>query len=112
MSALPLTHWSPPRAEREGFEPSRELTPPTRLAGECLQPLGHLSGGGEISLGQTDFSARCEIPPAVPSAKSALVGPFVGPNDPSEGAFSDSPANRVRRQISAWSATCRWTTWA
>jgi site-specific DNA recombinase len=32
-------------AEREGFEPSRELAPPTRLAGECLQPLGHLSGG-------------------------------------------------------------------
>jgi hypothetical protein len=29
--------------EREGFEPSRELAPPTRLAGECLQPLGHLS---------------------------------------------------------------------
>ena len=33
-------------AEREGFEPSRELAPPTRLAGECLQPLGHLSGHG------------------------------------------------------------------
>src|SRR6185503_2285319 len=31
------------KAEREGFEPSRELAPPTRLAGECLQPLGHLS---------------------------------------------------------------------
>jgi hypothetical protein len=30
-------------AEREGFEPSRELAPPTRLAGECLRPLGHLS---------------------------------------------------------------------
>jgi site-specific DNA recombinase len=34
-------------AEREGFEPSRELAPPTRLAGECLQPLGHLSGTGK-----------------------------------------------------------------
>ena len=30
-------------AEREGFEPSRELEPPTRLAGERLRPLGHLS---------------------------------------------------------------------
>ena len=30
-------------AERAGFEPARELAPPTRLAGECLQPLGHLS---------------------------------------------------------------------
>ncbi len=30
-------------AEREGFEPSMEFNPHTRLAGECLQPLGHLS---------------------------------------------------------------------
>jgi hypothetical protein len=30
-------------AEREGFEPSIEREPDTRLAGECLQPLGHLS---------------------------------------------------------------------
>src|SRR3954464_12735224 len=29
--------------EREGFEPSNEVAPVTRLAGECLQPLGHLS---------------------------------------------------------------------
>jgi site-specific DNA recombinase len=36
-------------AEREGFEPSRELAPPTRLAGECLQPLGHLSGGQTLA---------------------------------------------------------------
>ena len=33
-------------AEREGFEPSMEVSPHTRLAGECLQPLGHLSRGG------------------------------------------------------------------
>ena len=32
-------------AEREGFEPSMEFNPHTRLAGECLQPLGHLSWG-------------------------------------------------------------------
>jgi hypothetical protein len=35
--------------EREGFEPSRELAPPTRLAGECLQPLGHLSGAKTLN---------------------------------------------------------------
>ncbi len=29
-------------AEREGFEPSVRI-PYTRLAGECLRPLGHLS---------------------------------------------------------------------
>jgi hypothetical protein len=33
------------RAEREGFEPSVELSPNTRLAGERLRPLGHLSVG-------------------------------------------------------------------
>jgi hypothetical protein len=31
-------------AEREGFEPSEEVSPLTRLAGEHLRPLGHLSG--------------------------------------------------------------------
>ena len=30
-------------AEREGFEPSKENNPLTRLAGERLRPLGHLS---------------------------------------------------------------------
>jgi hypothetical protein len=29
--------------ERAGFEPAMEFNPHTRLAGECLQPLGHLS---------------------------------------------------------------------
>jgi hypothetical protein len=29
--------------ERAGFEPAMEFDPHTRLAGECLQPLGHLS---------------------------------------------------------------------
>ena len=33
-------------AERAGFEPAMEFDPHTRLAGECLQPLGHLSGRG------------------------------------------------------------------
>ena len=30
-------------AERAGFEPAMGVEPHTRLAGECLQPLGHLS---------------------------------------------------------------------
>jgi hypothetical protein len=32
------------KTERAGFEPAIEVSPHTRLAGECLQPLGHLSG--------------------------------------------------------------------
>ena len=35
-------------AERAGFEPAMEISPHTRLAGECLQPLGHLSGAGPV----------------------------------------------------------------
>src|SRR3954452_16438123 len=34
----------PTKTERAGFEPAMEREPHTRLAGECLQPLGHLSG--------------------------------------------------------------------
>ncbi len=34
-------------AERAGFEPAMEFNPHTRLAGECLQPLGHLSLSSE-----------------------------------------------------------------
>jgi hypothetical protein len=34
-------------AERAGFEPAMEFNPHTRLAGECLQPLGHLSKDSE-----------------------------------------------------------------
>ena len=35
-------------AEREGFEPSVEVSPHTRLAGEHLRPLGHLSGKASL----------------------------------------------------------------
>ena len=45
----------PEEAEREGFEPARELAPPTRLAGECLQPLGHLSGGAFDSTRASEY---------------------------------------------------------
>jgi hypothetical protein len=37
-------------AERAGFEPAMEFDPHTRLAGECLQPLGHLSWDERASL--------------------------------------------------------------
>jgi site-specific DNA recombinase len=37
-------------AERAGFEPAMEFDPHTRLAGECLQPLGHLSLGSGMAV--------------------------------------------------------------
>ena len=45
-------------AERAGFEPAMEFDPHTRLAGECLQPLGHLSRGRNGSLEAAGRSAR------------------------------------------------------
>src|SRR5205085_8516834 len=51
MPSLALARWKDPHprgsdgAERAGFEPAMEREPHTRLAGECLQPLGHLSRG-------------------------------------------------------------------
>jgi site-specific DNA recombinase len=42
-------------AERAGFEPAMELLPHTRLAGECLQPLGHLSR----EIGSASVEAGC-----------------------------------------------------
>jgi hypothetical protein len=49
------------RTERAGFEPAREREPPTRLAGECLQPLGHLSSEDLtiVCAGSQSSSAGC-----------------------------------------------------
>ncbi len=44
-------------AEREGFEPSRPVSQPTRLAGERLQPLGHLSARERHSISQEGAAA-------------------------------------------------------
>ena len=57
------------RAERAGFEPARELAPPTRLAGECLQPLGHLSGDGSIidAIEPSARSREVRSPPREPA---------------------------------------------
>jgi hypothetical protein len=45
----PCSHFEQ-MAERAGFEPAMEFDPHTRLAGECLQPLGHLSRWENASL--------------------------------------------------------------
>jgi hypothetical protein len=45
-------------AEREGFEPSMEFNPHTPLAGERLQPLGHLSGITKILFNKKRYLTR------------------------------------------------------
>jgi site-specific DNA recombinase len=57
-------------AERAGFEPAMEFNPHTRLAGECLQPLGHLSLDREASLEQ-------RLSPGHITLKSPRRGPSV-----------------------------------
>ena len=57
-------------AERAGFEPAMEFNPHTRLAGECLQPLGHLSLGS----GRGQFRA-CR---SLPRERVAFSGPWKG----------------------------------
>jgi site-specific DNA recombinase len=58
-------------AERAGFEPAMEFNPHTRLAGECLQPLGHLSWRGRPSSLKgacrvcASVAARCSRDPAI-----------------------------------------------
>jgi site-specific DNA recombinase len=51
-------------AERAGFEPAMEFDPHTRLAGECLQPLGHLSRG-----------VGCQFRPCRRSGRVRRAGP-------------------------------------
>ena len=41
--SIQLSYGRTKMAEREGFEPSMRFKPHTPLAGERLQPLGHLS---------------------------------------------------------------------
>ena len=43
QTLYPVELWAHLMAEREGFEPSVGDYPYNRLAGGCLQPLGHLS---------------------------------------------------------------------
>ncbi len=74
-------------AEREGFEPSEEYDPLTRLAGEHLQPLGHLS---------TDNDTRQNGQSAIRIAQGGVAtrGPY-NQNSVTESFFSrclDAPA--------------------
>lgn len=51
-------------AEREGFEPSRQLTPPTRFPSVRFQPLSHLSDlkKVEFNLYQKKYVKSIKVP--------------------------------------------------
>ena len=72
-----LCSWAFSATERAGFEPAMEFDPHTRLAGECLQPLGHLSWrSGQFrgcpAVGEADLGLDCLAELAV-SASIAFV---------------------------------------
>src|SRR5919198_4497272 len=66
--------------ERAGFEPARELAPPTRLAGECLQPLGHLSRRASDCRGHR--AQVCGPLPGVPAVRMEVPGTPDVPEQP------------------------------
>ena len=97
----PVGECSPASAERAGFEPARELAPPTRLAGECLQPLGHLSGAPDCRAGGPPADKLLTMPlplmevpgPMVPPAPApAPPGPSVPDPVPSPAPAPDVPS--------------------
>ena len=51
--------FSPFMAEKEGFEPSRQLSHPTPLAGEPLRPLGYFSTPVQFWRRERDSNPRC-----------------------------------------------------
>src|SRR5215210_2039627 len=64
-------------AERAGFEPAMGFKPHTRLAGECLQPLGHLSRG-ERSVYRRCRPGRVDLEPHDGAVGVAFGAPRVG----------------------------------
>ena len=54
-------------ADREGFEPSIPFKGYDDLANRCLQPLGHLSGGGNMAAWPLDVNRPAgDYPPEMP----------------------------------------------
>ena len=85
-----------PGAEREGFEPAMEREPHTRLAGECLQPLGHLSRES-ASLAVHEHASRPPTDPR-PAPPAAPVLPRRRPSgDRSRPRLADPVAGLARR---------------
>src|SRR3954447_3950659 len=65
------------RAERAGFEPAMGGESHTRLAGECLQPLGHLSRS-DRSVYRRAGPIRLHLEPDERRAVAAIGAPRVG----------------------------------
>src|ERR1700727_3379123 len=79
----------PGETERAGFEPAMEFDPHTRLAGECLQPLGHLSRLGTAKFRGARPPAGAQSPTATPLGEDAL---------PAAAARAGSGAAAIRRR--------------
>ena len=60
-------------AEREGFEPSVEVSPYDGLANRCLRPLGHLSTG--LSSMRGSQSSATQVDDRRKTSKRAVILP-------------------------------------
>ena len=72
-------------AEKEGFEPSRQLSHPTPLAGEPLRPLGYFSMPVQFWRRERDSNPRC-LSTSLVFKTSALnrsaISPRMKPHEP------------------------------
>ena len=72
-------------AEKEGFEPSRQLSHPTPLAGEPLRPLGYFSTSIRFWRRERDSNPRC-LSTSLVFKTSALnrsaISPRMKPHEP------------------------------
>ena len=85
-------------AEREGFEPSRRYKPPTRLAGERLRPLGHLS-----ILTRADLGSRRGCPGSTSSKRTSSGGSGIRTHGTPKGPAVFKTAAFVRSAIPPFS---------
>ena len=72
-------------AEKEGFEPSRQLTQPTPLAGEPLRPLGYFST--DVWRRERDSNPRC-LATSLVFKTSALNHSAISPSQTSETYYN------------------------
>ena len=81
--------FSPFMAEKEGFEPSRQLSHPTPLAGEPLRPLGYFSTSIRFWRRERDSNPRC-LSTSLVFKTSAINHSAISPCKPANMIISDA----------------------
>src|SRR2546430_2416881 len=77
-----------------------EREPHTRLAGECLQPLGHLSGLEAASVNPRSQSRRRRVGPGGPPEPTPVFRTALGSTVPPGGASDPTLVKAARQRAS------------